>query len=59
VKLPVSVIAMKVRNWSISSIAVIGGGPDRPVFEAGGLYHYSLSVRLKTFVSLINPRSAI
>jgi hypothetical protein len=38
VKLPVSEMAMKVRNWSISSIAVmavvLGGDPERPGFEA-------------------------
>jgi hypothetical protein len=40
VKLPVSVIAMKVRNWSISSMAVIGGGPEKAGLEAGGLHHH-------------------
>jgi hypothetical protein len=35
VKLPVSEIAMKVRNWSTSSIAVMAADPEKAHFRAG------------------------
>jgi hypothetical protein len=35
VKLPVSEMAMKVRSWSISSIAVMAADPEMAHFRAG------------------------
>ena len=39
VKLPVSAMAMKVRNWSTSSRAVMGVSLEKPPGRAGGIHH--------------------